>query len=179
MRLTELLEEEHKSIKLMLRILDKVCEKLESGEGVNPEHLEEIIEFIKVFADKCHHGKEEDLLFVAMSKAGIPTSVMLEEHGMGRDYVRGMSEAVDSYKKGDSRATPNIVKNARGYIKLLTKHIEKEDKFLFPAAEKRIPAGKKKELLEDFERVEQERIGPGKHEEFHRLLHDLKTAYLK
>jgi len=60
---TEQLKEEHEAIKLMLRILDKVCDKLESGEEVNPEHLDQILEFIKVFADKCHHGKEEDLLF--------------------------------------------------------------------------------------------------------------------
>jgi hemerythrin-like domain-containing protein len=69
---TEQLKEEHEGIQLMLRILDKVCQRLASGVRVDTGHLEKILEFIKVFADKCHHGKEEDLLFPEMGKAGIP-----------------------------------------------------------------------------------------------------------
>jgi len=130
MRPTEQLKEEHNAIKLMLRILEKVCEKLESKEEVNPEHLEKIVEFIKVFADKCHHGKEEDLLFPAMEDAGIPKeggpiAVMFVEHNMGRDYVKGMSEAVAKYKAGDRTILPKIVENAKNYIRLLTPPLTK------------------------------------------------------
>ncbi len=67
MRPTEELKREHEAIKLMLRILEKVSEKLESGEDVNTDHLDKILEFIQVFADKCHHGKEEDFLFKEMA----------------------------------------------------------------------------------------------------------------
>ncbi len=69
---TEQLKEEHQGIQLMLSILEKVCQRLESGGKVETGHLEKVLEFIQVFADKCHHGKEEDLLFPEMEKAGIP-----------------------------------------------------------------------------------------------------------
>lgn len=63
MRLTEQLKEEHKAIRLMLKILEKICEKIESEEEVNPEHLDQILEFIKVFVGRVHFRKGEDLLF--------------------------------------------------------------------------------------------------------------------
>ena len=184
MKPTEQLKEEHQAIKLMLRISEKVCEKLECGEEVNPEHLEQMIEFIRVFADKCHHGKEEDLLFTAMEEAGIPKEggpigVMLIEHEKGRDYVRGMCEAVAKYKAGDRKASSAIVENARNYIVLLTQHIDKEDNILYPMADMHLSEERQKELLGEFERVERERIGVGKHEEFHKLLEHLKEVYLK
>jgi len=184
MKPTEQLKEEHQAIKLMLRISERVCEKLESGEKVNPEHLEQIVEFIKLFADKCHHGKEEDLLFVAMEEAGIPKKggpigVMLTEHDMGRGYVKGMSEAVAKYKAGDRKASSAIVGNARKYIILLTQHIDKEDNILYPMADMHLSEERQEELLEEFERVEREKIGAGKHEEFHDLLNHLKAVYLK
>lgn len=182
MKPTVQLKEEHQAIKLMLRITEKVCEKLESGEEVSPEHLEQIVEFIKVFADKCHHGKEEDLLFTAMEEAGIPKEggpigVMLTEHDVGRGYVRGMSEAIARYKAGGRRASSAIAQNARKYIALLTQHIDKEDNILYPMADMHLSKEKQKELLEEFELVEREKIGVGKHEEFHELLDHLKAVY--
>jgi hemerythrin-like domain-containing protein len=184
MKPTEQLKEEHQVIKLMLRIAEKVCEKLESGEEVDPEHLERIVEFIRVFADKCHHGKEEDLLFAAMEEAGIPRKggpigVMLTEHDMGRGYVKGMSEAIARYKAGDGKASTAIAQNARDYIALLTQHIDKEDNILYPMADMHLSEDQQKELLEGFERVEHEEIGVGKHEQFHKLLEHLKQVYLK
>lgn len=168
----------------MLRILKKVCDRLESGDEVNPEHLDQILNFIKVFADQCHHGKEEDLLFPAMEEAGIPREggpigVMLTEHDMGRGYVKSMNEAVSKYKAGNHKVSSTIVENAESYIELLTPHIEKEDNILYAMADMHLSEKKQEELLEGFEKVESEKIGIGKHEEFHKLLHHLKEVYLK
>jgi hemerythrin-like domain-containing protein len=102
---------------------------------------------------------------------------MLTEHDMGRGYVRGMSEAIAKYKAGDGKASSAIVGNARNYIALLTQHIDKEDNILYPMADVHLSEDKQKELLEEFERVERERIGVGKHEEFHELLDHLKQVY--
>ncbi len=184
MKPTAQLQEEHQAIKRMLRIAGKVSEKLESGEEINPEHLEQIVEFIRVFADRCHHGKEEDLLFVAMEEAGIPKEggpigVMLAEHDMGRGYVRGLSEAVTRYKAGERGVSPAIVENARNYIALLSQHIDKEDNILYPMADMHLTEDQQKALLEGFERVERERIGPGRHEAFHQLLDRLQELYLE
>lgn len=181
---TEVLKEEHEAIKLMLEILEKVCDKLEQGEKVNSEHLERILDFIKTFADECHHGKEEDLLFPELEEAGIPKEggpigVMLTEHDLGRNYVRKFAQGIQEYKKGNSKAIKEIIENARNYIQLLREHIEKENNILFTMADMHLSPDKQKELLTGFEKIEEERIGKGKHEELHKLLHRLKEIYLE
>lgn len=184
MRPTEQLIEEHKAIKSMLSILDSVCNKLESKEEINPEDLEQILDFIKTFADKYHHEKEEYLLFPAMEKAGIPReggpiAVMLMEHNVGRDFVKRMSEAVAKYQDGIHNGSQEIIENARGYISLLTPHIEKEDNILYPMADIHLSENQQAELLEKFEKVEMEKIGLDKLEKLHSLLTRLKAVYLQ
>ena len=167
----------------MLRIMEQVCARLESGQTVDVGHLGQIVEFIQVFADRCHHGKEEDLLFVAMEEAGIPRQggpigVMLTEHMMGRSYVKEMSKAIVAYKAGDRSAVPKIAENARGYIALLAQHIDKEDNILYPMADRALTEATQQDLSEAFEEVERERIGAGRHEAFHELLRELDQVYL-
>jgi hemerythrin-like domain-containing protein len=181
---TEELKQEHQGILLMLRILDKVAAKIESGEKTDPDHLERIVDFFRVFADKCHHGKEEDLLFPAMEKCGIPRvrgpiGVTLKEHQEGRGYIRGMADALARYKKGESSDLKEFTQNARGYITLLTQHINKEDQVLFPMGERVLPEDVQAKLAEGFEKIEVERMGVGTHEELHKLLDKLEKIYLK
>lgn len=180
---TGILMEEHNGIKLMLEILTKVCDKLDRGDKIDPEHLEKILEFIRVFADQCHHGKEEDLLFPAMEKAGIPNDggpigVMLTEHSAGRDYVKKLAEGIEQYKQGGQEAISKIIENSRGYIELLSQHIDKEDNVLYPMADSQLTQEVQNQLVKDFQKVEEEKIGPGKHEQFHQLLNQLKNIYL-
>jgi hemerythrin-like domain-containing protein len=179
----EQLKTEHKAIKLMLSILDKICQKLESNEIVNPKHLDQILEFLKTFADKCHHAKEEELLFPAMEKAGIqkeggPLGVMLAEHKKAREHIQQIAEAVTQYKTGDSKAKTKIIENTKSYIRILSAHIDKEDNVLYPLANARIPEETMENLFLKSEEIETERIGLGKHEEFHRILENLKNEYL-
>ena len=183
MKPTEQLIKEHDSIKVMLKIIEKVSQKLEDGEEVNPDHLDSIINFIRIFADKCHHGKEEDLLFSAMEEIGIskesgPIGVMLSEHELGRKYVKGMDDSFVSYKKGETKAALQIAENARNYATLLTQHIYKEDNILYPMADMHLSEEKQRELTEQFERVEKEKIGIGKHQELLNTLHYLSDIYL-
>jgi len=160
----------------MLDILANVCQRIRKDGKVSQDDLIDIVEFIKIFADKCHHGKEEDLLFPAMEESGVPKEggpieVMLTEHQEGRGYVKGMAEAGKDLLK--------FAENAENYISLLTQHIGKENDVLYMIADMHLTEEKQKHLLEKFEKVEEEKIGPGKHEEFHKLLERLKNAYLK
>ncbi len=180
----EQLKAEHEGIKLMLSILEKICDKLDNGQKVEPEHLSQVLEFLRVFADKCHHGKEEDLLFPALEQAGVPQQggpigVMLIEHTEGRGYIKGLAGAIDRYKGGDENASAEIVENARNYIDLLRQHIYKENNVLFMMAQQVLSEETQKKLAEAFEKMETEKIGAGKHEEFHKLMHRLKEIYLK
>ncbi len=182
MKPTEELKLEHQAIKRMLKIMSGVCDRLAGGETVDAGHLDAIVEFIQVFADKCHHGKEEDLLFPAMVEAGIPRErgpigVMLAEHVQGRARVRSVKEGAAAYRAKSSRAAAEIVLNARGYIDLLGPHIDKEDMVLYPLADQVLTASKQNELSAAFERVENEIVGAGRHEQFHALLDRLEGIY--
>jgi hemerythrin-like domain-containing protein len=181
---TEELKEEHQGILVMLRILEQVAGRLEATEKVELDHLEKMVGFFQTFADQCHHGKEEGLLFPALEKAGVPKErgpigVMLLEHEEGRGYVRKMRDALGRHKMGDSSALKEFAENARSYVNLLSQHIHKEDHVLFPMGEKVLSREVKEKLSEGFEKIEAERIGAGTHEEFHRLLEKLEKIYLK
>ncbi|MCC4770921.1 hemerythrin HHE cation-binding protein [Methanosarcina sp. DH2] len=182
MKPTDDLREEHRAVKLMLKILDSICTSIESGRSVKQEHLEGLVEFMKVFVDKCHHTKEEAYLFPEMEKAEIPGASELitslkKEHEQGREYVRRIGEAVS--KKVWDRAGSPMIEDSQAYIRLLTQHTDKEDNNLFPMADAHFEVEVQKELLDSFEIVENEEIGAGKHEEFHMLLHGLRDRYVE
>jgi len=179
----EILKEEHRAIKLMLRVLEKVCQKLEAGDELNPGHLLQIVDFIRGFADRCHHAKEENLLFPAMIDSGLPKeggplSVMLNEHQQGRKYVREMEEEAQEYSRGSLSSSRKYAENAKNFISLLTQHIDKEDNILYEIARMHIPENKEKLLSVEFERVEREKIGVGVHEKYHYILKEMKRIYL-
>lgn len=184
MIIIEQLKEEHQAILLMLKIMEAVCKKLEAGEDVSKDDLNDIVKFIKEFADKTHHLKEEDLLFPAMEAVGIPREggpigVMLTDHTMGRDYVKGISMGIEEYAKGNTSASNQIIENARNYSSLLSDHIYKEDNVLYPMAEMRISKEKQDELLNEFQRVDNEKIGLDKRNELIAILNNLKDTYLQ
>ena len=154
---TEELKQEHQGILLMLRILDKVAAKIESGEKTEFDHLERIVDFFRVFADKCHHGKEEDLLFPAMEKAGIPREggpigVILMEHQEGRGYIRGMADALAGYKKGDSSALKGFVKKLGATLTSLPNISTRKTRFFSPWARRFFPRMFRQSLPRDSKR---------------------------
>lgn len=183
MKPTDTLKEEHRGIELMLSILEQMCRKLEAKERMDVDHVEQVLDFLKGFADKCHHMKEENLLFPAMEKKGIPREggpigVMLDEHTRGRKYIASMTEAHSAMKLGMIDASPLFVRAARGYIALLSDHIAKEDNVLFPMADMHLSGETQSQLAREFERVEREEIGEGTHEAYHETMKKLKGIYL-
>ena len=183
MKATQQLKDEHEGVRLMLRILGEVSRQLNAEGTLRIEYFEGILDFLKIFVDKCHHGKEEELLFPALEKAGIPKdgpiAVMLFEHERGRKYIRVMTDTFERYKLKDASAASAIAQNAQDYIALLTDHIDKENNILFAMADDRLSEKVQDELFEGFEKIEASRIGAGKHEAFHDLLHKLSDLYLK
>jgi len=179
MKPTEELKEEHKVILRMLKILERAAQDLEEGKKVPAEIFKKAVDFIRNFADRCHHGKEENTLFPMMEKYGIPREggplgVMLYEHTLGRNFVKGMAEADEKYEKGDKSSIEDLIKNARGYAGLLAPHIFKEDNILYPMADRNIPEKEQKVLEEKFEKVEKEVMGEGKHHEYLHLIEELE-----
>lgn len=179
---TQQLRDEHEGIKVVLSVLEQLAGDLERGKPVETDDLASILDFLRTFADKCHHGKEEDLLFPALEAIGLPSQggpvgVMLFEHTQGRACIRGMAEALDGLQAGRDTASA-FAANAIGYVNLLRGHINKENMILFAIAEDRLPAEEHQRLAAAFERVEQEKIGAGAHEHFHALIDTLAAKYL-
>ena len=170
------LRHEHDAILSALGILDAMAGRLGGKKSPTGDDLRGFIGFLKEFADKCHHGKEEGILFPAITKAGIPeqggpVGQMLAEHAEGRKLIKAMEAAVDPL---DGRA---FAEAAAGYAGLLRSHITKENQVLFPIAERTIPAPELDVIFEHFEQHEETVIGHGRHEELHALLKDLKRRY--
>lgn len=183
MKPTDELKKEHRAIKIMLNILIELAGRLETGQGADLKDLNDILEFLRIFADRCHHAKEEELLFPAMEKAGIPgeqgpIAAMLAEHQASRTLVRDMDEAVNGIARGEDRAGLNFARQARAYAELLAAHIEKEDNILYPLADSHLSKKTQENLKEGFDHIEREIVGPGLHQEFHRLLDRLEERYL-
>jgi hemerythrin-like domain-containing protein len=183
MKATEELKKEHNAVRIVLAVLDKMCDRLESGQMIDSNDLDNIIEFLQIFVDKCHHAKEERLLFAAMRSAVSSAEEkqiedLLRDHVDGRNHVKGMKESADRYRAGDAGASVDIVAHAKNYIALLNQHIERENFSFFPLADKKLSEKKHDELFADFEKLEVEEIGTGRHEQFHSMIDRLRRAYL-
>ena len=168
---TDILREEHRVIERVLAALETAAIRLRAGELVDSGIFIQAAEFIKGFADGCHHKKEEGVLFPAMQAAGIPRDggpigVMLTEHQEGRQLTSAMRAAAEKLAAGDAGASEQIVDNALQYVALLRQHIAKEDNILFPMAEQVIAGPSQTEVSDAFERIEHEETGEGVHDRF-------------
>jgi hemerythrin-like domain-containing protein len=177
----EILNHEHRIIERGLHALNGMCIRLERGEQVPPEALSQFIDFIRTFADRCHHGKEETHLFPVLQQYGVPREggpigVMLHEHDIGRWLVTELDRAAQAYCAGDVEASRHFVEMARRYIELLTQHIQKEDHILFKIAEQVLDETALTSLAEAFEREEAE-LGAGTHEQYERIAAELEKAW--
>jgi hemerythrin-like domain-containing protein len=181
--INELLEE-HEAVRLTLEILKRIGQDIaKTGKIANLSHLEQLFDFFSTFVDRCHHTKEEDLLFPALEDVGIsrdggPVGVMLKEHQQGRDLVARMKAVVIEYQNGDPGAAHQFNRQAQDYVTLLEYHIDKENNVLFPMAADHLPESKLAELQKGFDRIETEKVGAGKHEAFHQMLDTLEKIYM-
>jgi len=171
----------HPSVDILMRehrIIESVLASLLTfARDVRPEDREEVRrfgEFFSQFADRCHHGKEEDLLFARMRDFGFPAdsgplAVMLSEHVEGRSHVRALRDV----GAGSGPLTVDEVKaikeHTEMYVPLLANHIIKEDRILYPMALRAIPPEALDRLVAEYDAFESSVMGEGEHEQFHRL----------
>ena len=184
MNAIDLMREEHREIKELLKILGRFCGQLERGEDASLDDGAAMIDFLQAYADRFHHEKEERLVFPLLEKLGVPRSggpieIMLEDHEQGRAHVRGMAEALECLRAGEKEAVRSFAEHARNYILLLTEHIKTEDEAIFDMAEMRLSPAQLEQLASEFVTVEKVTLGAGKHEALQLLLERLKGMYLQ
>ncbi|MFH1017067.1 MAG: hemerythrin domain-containing protein [Pseudomonadota bacterium] len=182
MKPTQELMAEHNAVLLALKLLEKVEDGLAPKDSQATGHLEQLLDFLREFVDRCHHGKEEDVLFPELEQRGVrrdggPIGVMLAEHEVGRRHVREMSDGLARLRRCELGAAAAIRESSRSYRDLLQAHIYKENNMLFPMADRLLPDDVAAKMLERFEVIERDRVGEGKHEAYHAMLHRLKDIY--
>ncbi len=174
---TEMLEAEHRFIAQVVSAASLLADKLEAGQPVEAQVFQNVVEFMRIYADKCHHGKEEDLLFPLLAQCGVPmrgcpVEALTREHVMGRTLVQGLAEAAQAWQNGDRSAKDNLIKNLRGITELYPNHIWKEDYLLFPLSNKVFSAEDQQQLALEFDRVE-EAVGHEVHQRLEQLSEQL------
>ena len=155
--ISKILSNEHKNILELIKILERKSEDIERGGEIEKIFFVRAINFIRNYADKFHHAKEEDILFKEFSKCAEkgcvhcnPTEQMLHEHDLGRGFVKSMEEGIKENNK------EKLIKGLRGYCQLLKEHIYKEDNILYPMADEAIDKRTKATMLKKFEKIEKE-----------------------
>jgi hemerythrin-like domain-containing protein len=169
---------EHQIILMVLDAAGRKAEQIEQEGAAGVPQVDQMLDFFRNFADRCHHAKEEDLLFVKMEKRGVPVEggpigVMLREHDEGRRRLKAVADALPGATNEDPVALAAVSENLGAYTRLLRAHIGKEDKVLYPMADKLLTLQDQQELSEAFDRVETEEMGEGVHERYHQLAHEL------
>ncbi len=181
MNAIEILVKEHDSILQVIEITQKILNTNDPAQ-VNINHVNSIIDFIKNFADKYHHLKEEDVLFMEMENRGMPREggpigVMLHEHNEGRQYIKQATEAIELFTAGDANAFESIKENLLNYCNLLTNHIYKENNILYPMAERFLPVEVQSAMSVDFEHANATTVDDEYHSKYLKLVEDLSTIY--
>jgi len=151
---TNVLRDEHEWILAVAGALEELFDAPEDEWDYHG--LEQCIRFIRLFADACHHGKEEDLLFPTLQECGMPgdsgpIAVMLHEHRLGREAVSAMRTALPDAREGDADSNRRLENAGRGYVELIRGHIGKEDHVLFDMADQLVEGSRRSRLCTAYE----------------------------
>lgn len=143
---------EHDNILRFNQVIQNACAEILEGRDICVDDFKDMIVFARTYADKHHHGKEEQILFKEMVAHlgaignNLITHGMLVEHDLGRLFVSELETALEDYTTNPStKVKLDIIANAIGYIKLLKRHIDKENEVVYTYAEKNLSS----ELLAD------------------------------
>ena len=142
MKSIEILIKEHENILLLTRCLEKACANLIENNTFNKDDFYFFVKFGKVYGDKLHHQKEEDILFKEMENTLGPTAKklirtgMYVEHDLGRLYLSNILTVLDNMSDESPSTCDklNIIGNSIAYKDLLTRHIDKENNAVYTFA---------------------------------------------
>jgi hemerythrin-like domain-containing protein len=182
MQPTEILSGEHRVIECVLGSLERMSEEAAGKTSLDKRSFAEAMAFFRDYADRCHHGKEEHLLFPLMEKRGIarknsPLGGMRFDHMQGRSLVGTMRQAAETAFSREGSGFYRLVSSARDYCQLLRKHIEKEDTILFPMVDETFSNEDSLFLLAAFQKMEDGLFGPEFHRKYTAIADALSEKY--
>jgi hemerythrin-like domain-containing protein len=147
---------EHRLIERMVKWMADQLPRIEDHKEMKVESLSEAIDFIRTYADRCHHGKEEDILFRDLGRKPLAPEhkkimdELIEEHIAARKMVRRLTGAKERYARGEKEGLPEITACLGELVKFYPSHIKKEDQHFFIPAMGYFTPKEKDDMLQDF-----------------------------
>jgi hemerythrin-like domain-containing protein len=170
---------EHRLIERMIKVMNSALFQAQEQKKIDPRLIETATDFIRAYADRCHHGKEEDILFRELKKKNISAEhriimeELIEEHKRGRQVTGKLVEANSRYRKGDERALPEILECIRTLAGFYPKHIEKEDKRFFLPIMGYFSKEEKDAMLQEGYRFDADLL----HEEYRKIVQEKESDF--
>jgi len=167
---------EHRLIERMITLIKQKLNRIETTNQIDPLFIDTVVDFIRIYADRTHHGKEEDILFRELSnKQMLDQDIqimdeLVDEHVLGRKTAKELVEANAQYRMGEKSALAVIVSKLKKLVDFYPKHIEKEDKIFFPAYMKYLSDEEDQLMLKEFYEFDREMI----HEKYKLVLQKLE-----
>jgi hemerythrin-like domain-containing protein len=169
---------EHRLIERMLSNVEARLKGWESGERLDLPFLETTVDFVRTYADRCHHGKEEDILFKELLAKDLPSDIaeatrrLTAEHAWARETLGGMEQAVRSYAAGDVAAASLVTGALRALLDFYPVHIRFEDKEYFKPAMSFFTREEQDAMLAEFREFDRLLI----HEHYRRVVERLEAT---
>lgn len=169
---------EHRLIERMLSLVRDALAEIETKQAVDPGFVDTAVDFIRTYADRTHHGKEEDILFRDLDKRSLSAQdrrameELIEEHVFGRRTTRALVEANRRYRSGDKAALADVAMHLRTLVDFYPAHIEKEDKHFFPAARGYLTDEEDQVMLAEFRDFDRKMI----HEKYQSVVEELEAG---
>lgn len=166
---------EHRVIERMVSLFEDVIAKVGSDRPLDPRVLDAAVDFMRTYADRTHHGKEEGILFEELSARELSAAdeqlmnELIAEHALGRETTAALARANLRYRDGDESAASDVVAELRTLCAFYPWHIKKEDKVFFPAARAYFSEAEDQEMLARFREFDRVMI----HEKYKLVVGDL------
>lgn len=168
---------EHRLIERMLKAIQDILKRIEETQAIDPVRVDTVVDFIRTYADRTHHGKEEEILFEAMKEKPLSEedrrfmNELIEEHVFGRRTTKALVDANTRYRNGDEAALSEIVEKLQTLIEFYPTHIEKEDKVFFPASRGYFTEEEDQAMLAQFREFDGKMI----HEKYENVVKELTS----
>jgi hemerythrin-like domain-containing protein len=172
------LAREHRLIERALEVLSRICDESRRTKELDAAEVTQVIHFLRDFADRTHHLKEEKILFPAIeSRTFFPGCGLISEHQLGRERVKHMSDAVERSLQGDGEGLRVFLRQARSLIGMLREHIAKEDECLANVVHREFSSEDCERLTQEFDEMERREIGERAFERFVAIVEALEAKH--
>lgn len=169
---------EHRLIEKMLKAIQRTLEYVEQTQAVDPYFVDTAVDFIRMYADRTHHGKEEDILFRELKKKPLSDEdrqvmdKLIADHNFCRNTTKALVEANTRYREGNKTALGEVTAHLKTLVEFYPIHIKKEDDVFFPASRAYFSDMEDQAMLNEFWEFDRRMI----HEKYKAVVNEFETA---